>query len=140
MCSQIRSRRHLHNSNRVAHFFSKYRDIHEHFETKLNYTYHNNTYKARLDIIYTKENCLRNILNYHTIPNSFSDHETIKLTLKSNERIIYGKCKWALICTLLEDEYFQQEVNKQFHIYKINKYLSNDINEWDKFKVEIFFK
>ena len=137
MCSQIRPRQHVHKSNRVAHHFANYCDIHEHLETKLNYTYHINTYKARLDRIYTKESCLKNILNYQIIPNAFSDHETIKLTIKSNERKIWGKSKWALNCTLLEDDYFEHEVNNRFHIYKTNKYFSNDINEWDKFKFEI---
>ena len=137
MCSQIRSRNHIYKSIRVAQHFENYCDIHEHLETKLNYTYHINTYKARLDRIYTKESCVINILNYQIIPNAFSDHDTIKLTIKTNERIIWGKSKWALNCTLLEDKYFEQEVNNLFHIYKTNKYFSNDINVRDKFKSEI---
>ena len=34
-------------------------------------------------------------------------------------------------------EIFKQEVEKQISIYKINKYFSNDINEWDSFKSNI---
>ena len=137
MCSTVRSHGHVCKSNRVAHFFAKYIDVHEHFQTKLNYTFHRKTYKARLDRIYTKANCMKNILDYQIKPNSFSDHETVILTLNANKIKRWGKGKWALNCTLLEDELFQQEVINHLHIYKANKTFINDKNEWDNFKLEI---
>ena len=34
-------------------------------------------------------------------------------------------------------EIFKQEVENQINMYKITKYFSNDINEWDSFKSNI---
>ena len=100
-------------------------EVHKLFSTKLKYTFRAGDYQSRLDRIYIKPQNILDISNYDIIPNHFSDHDRITLTLKWNpKQLKWGKGIWKLNTTLLDNEEYQYEIQCVINRFYLNKILN----------------
>ena len=113
-------------------------EVHKIFNTKLKYTFRIGDYQSRLDRIYIKPQNILDISNYDIIPNHFSDHDKITLTLKWNpKQLKWGKGVWKLNNTLLENEDYQYEIQCVINRFYLNNKILNPADNWDHVKKEI---
>ena len=137
MCSQKRNYHHTHRAQKYKPLFGKFYDIHEHLTTKVNFTFYRDNYKARLDRIYINKNDIQKILKYNIIPSAFNDHDAIEIYIRFGERTKWGNGSWSLNCKLLEDDHFIRDIETSIELYKINKQINNNPDQWDKLKAQI---
>ena len=113
-------------------------EVHKIFNTKLKYTFRVGDYQSRLDRIYIKPQNILDISNYEIIPNHFSDHDRITLTLKWNpKQLKWGKGIWKLNTTLLDNEDYQYEIQCVINRFYLNNKILNPADNWDHVKKEI---
>ena len=116
-------------------------DPHENINnTTIKYTFtaSNKKIRKRLDR-YLISNILRNrIKNYTIQPNSFSDHDAIKLEIDMGKRKKWGRGTWKLNCEILNNQNYNEYITEiiRIEIEKKNNYPSQS-KWWDNLKLKI---
>ena len=96
------------------------------------YTYLRENYGSRLDRFYVKD-FQNNVANIQTIPVSWSDHCSVKLSLKLENVITSGKGYWKLNCNTLEHDIVENNFGMFWEFIQRKKGNFDNIVCWWKF-------
>ena len=98
----------------------------------IEYTYLRPNYGSRLDRFYVKD-FQNNIASIQTIPVSWSDHCSIKLSLKLENVMTPGKGYWKLNCSILDHDIIENNFGTYWECIQKKKHNFDNILEWWKF-------
>ena len=95
--------------------------------------------RSRLDKAISDNQITKRIVSYKIIPNTFSDHEGIKILIDLDKNNQWGKGTWKLNTSILTDEPFREKILDLINLYQINKGLEGLTiqDQWDKLKIAI---